>query len=79
LNELIPAGKHRRGRYHIQNANALHSRMRRWFFPFWGVATKYLDGYLAWFRYFDRHAERERPRHFLIDALGISMVSVAAA
>jgi transposase-like protein len=77
--KLIPAGKHRRGRFHIQNANALHSRMRRWFFPFRGVATKYLAGYLAWFRYFDRHAERERPRHFLLDALGVSMVSAAPA
>jgi transposase-like protein len=73
--KLIPPGKHSRGRYHIQNANALHSRMRRWFFPFRGVATKYLAQYLAWFRFFDRHADRERPRHFLLDALGISIAS----
>jgi transposase-like protein len=76
--KLIPAGRHKRGRYHIQNANALHSRIRRWFFPFRGVATKYLARYLAWFRYFDRHAEKGRSRQFLLDALGISMTSAAS-
>ena len=69
----IPAGSHKLGPYHIQNVNALHSRMRRWFFPFRGVATKNLAVYLAWFRYFDRRSERGRPQQFLLDALGVEL------
>lgn len=35
---------------HIQNINAYHSRLKSWVENFRGVATKYLDSYLAWFR-----------------------------
>ena len=35
---------------HIQNINAYHSRLKRWVEQFRGVATKYLDSYLSWFR-----------------------------
>jgi transposase-like protein len=74
----IPSGTHKLGPYHIQNVNALHSRMRRWFFPFRGVATKNLSAYLAWFRYFDRHGEDGRARQFLLDALGMSVSTLTA-
>lgn len=41
------------GVYHIQNVNSYHSRLKRWINRFNGVATKYLQHYLAWFRYLD--------------------------
>lgn len=39
--------------FHIQNVNAYHSRLKAWIGRFHGVATKYLDHYLGWFRYMD--------------------------
>jgi transposase-like protein len=39
--------------FHIQNVNAYHSRLKEWINRFHGVATKYLDHYLGWFRYLD--------------------------
>lgn len=47
-------GKQRvKGVYHIQNVNSYHSRLKKWMDRFNGVATKYLEHYLAWFRYID--------------------------
>lgn len=47
-------GKQRvKGIYHIQNVNSYHSRLKRWMDRFNGVSTKYLQNYLAWFRYLD--------------------------
>lgn len=37
----------------IQNVNSYHSRLKKWMGRFNGVATKYLQHYLAWFRYID--------------------------
>lgn len=42
-----------RGLYHIQNVNSYHSRLKKWMERFNGVATKYLDHYLSWFRFLD--------------------------
>ena len=42
--------------YHIQNVNAFHSRLKHWIDRFKGVATKYLDNYLTWFRFIDAHS-----------------------
>jgi len=44
--------------YHIQNVNAYHSRLKRWMQRFNGVATKYLDNYLIWFRFLDAHSRQ---------------------
>ncbi len=44
----VPRGSHKLGPYHIQNVNALHSRIKGWLRPFRGVATKNLPAYLAW-------------------------------
>lgn len=44
------------GVYHIQNVNAFDSRLKNWIRRFQGVATKYLDSYLGWFRMLDRSA-----------------------
>jgi transposase-like protein len=42
------------GVFHIQNVNAYGSRLKTWIRRFNGVATKYLDSYLGWFRTIDR-------------------------
>ncbi|GAA4847565.1 hypothetical protein GCM10023310_27120 [Paenibacillus vulneris] len=42
-----------KGVYHIQNVNSYHSRLKKWIDRFNGVTTKYLQHYLAWFRYID--------------------------
>ncbi len=42
-----------RGAYHLQNVNALHSQLKRFMRPFNGVATKYLDNYLAFWQWRD--------------------------
>jgi transposase-like protein len=39
--------------YHIQNVNAFHSRLKDWIRYFRGVASKFLDNYLAWFLFLD--------------------------
>ena len=47
-------GQPPRGAYHLQNVNALHSQLKRFMRPFNGVATKYLDNYLAFWQWRDR-------------------------
>lgn len=47
----IDSGKHTDGIYHIQHANAFHSRLKEWMDKFHGVSTKYLENYLTWFRW----------------------------
>jgi len=42
------------GVYHVQNVNAYDSRLKDWLRRFKGVATKYLDSYLGWYRAIDR-------------------------
>lgn len=44
------------GVYHVQNVNAYDSRLKNWIRRFHGVASKYLDSYLGWFRTLDRSA-----------------------
>lgn len=68
----IPSGSHKLGPYHIQNANGLHSRVRGRMRVFKGVATKYLDGYLAWIRFFDCAPERDAAKAFLLDAFDLA-------
>lgn len=36
---------------HLQNVNSLHSQVKRFMKPFNGVATKYLDNYMAFYRW----------------------------
>lgn len=50
----LSAGQRVRGPWHIQNANAYHSRLKSWMARFKGVATSYLENYLGWFRALDR-------------------------
>lgn len=41
----------KKGIYHIQHVNNFHNRLKKWMERFQGVATKYLDSYLYWFRW----------------------------
>lgn len=57
-------GKHViKGLYHIQNVNGLHSRLKHWVDRFKGVATKYLDNYLAWFLFVDSRSNESTEQH----------------
>lgn len=39
--------------FHIQNVNSYHGRLHGRVGRFDGVATKYLNNYLSWFRFFE--------------------------
>jgi len=52
--------------FHIQNVNAYHSRLKNWVRQFHGVATKYLDHYLGWFRLMDTSENLNKNNMFLI-------------
>ena len=59
------------GVYHIQNVNAHDSRLKNWIRRFHGIATKYLDSYLGWFRTLDRSRNsRSSSASWLTMALG---------
>lgn len=56
--------------FHIQNVNAYGSRLKGWMGKFNGVATRYLDSYLGWRRFFERHPDEvPNPKSWLIAAL----------
>lgn len=63
------------GVYHIQNVNAYDSRLKNWIRRFHGVATKYLDSYLGWFRTLDRSPMTTAPAASLL-ALVLASQSV---
>lgn len=54
----IAAGERVRGIYHVQNVNSYASRLKGWMVRFRGVATKYLDSYLGWYRANDREGDK---------------------
>ena len=59
------------GIYHIQNVNAFHSRYKLWEARFKGIATKYVDNYLSWFKFLDRTSNlenRKRIKQLLLDS-----------
>ncbi|MFK7947133.1 MAG: IS1595 family transposase, partial [Saprospiraceae bacterium] len=50
----------------ISRVNAIHSRLKRWLTKFNGVATKYLQNYLHYFRLWDKvKSFKERFYNFL--------------
>jgi transposase-like protein len=67
----VSAAAHVDGEVHVQNVNALHSRIKDWIHGFKGVATKNLGLYLAWFRFFDRDSSRKAWSGFLLDSFGV--------
>jgi transposase-like protein len=63
------------GVYYIQNVNAYDSRLKNRIRRFHGVATKYLDSYLGWFRTLDRStAASLQPASMLGLALGKGLI-----
>lgn len=54
----IAAGERVKGIYHVQNVNNYGSRLKGWMLRFHGVATKYLDSYLGWYRANDREGDK---------------------
>lgn len=52
----------KKGIFHIRHVNNFHSRLKTWIRRFQGVATKYLDNYLYWFRWLeiDKHLAFEK-------------------
>ncbi|MDU3869237.1 MAG: IS1595 family transposase [Bacillus paranthracis] len=58
--------------FHIQHVNAYHKRLKQFMERFQGVATKYLDNYLYWFRYLEQSkevAQKERVKKLLFNAV----------
>lgn len=43
--------------YHVQHVNSLDNRYERWVKGFYGVSTKYLQGYLNWFVFLQKVRE----------------------
>ena len=50
LNRTVSAGEHVRGEIHIQTANSRHERLKSFLRKHRGVATRYLDSYLRWYK-----------------------------
>jgi len=54
---------------HIQNVNSYHSQLRDWIIHrFHGVATKYLDNYVSWYRELDEFSNNIHPLTILLRA-----------
>jgi transposase-like protein len=61
----------KKGIYHIQHVNNYHKRLKDWMARFGGVATKYLDHYLTWFRFLEQHksiSNRAKKQDMLIQS-----------
>lgn len=59
----------KKGVVHIQNINSYHSRLKDWIIHrFRGVATKYLDNYISWYRELDEFSNNIDPLIILMRA-----------
>ncbi len=57
--------------FQIQNVNAYDSRLKGWMQRFNRVAIRYLDSYLGWRRFFERHKEvATNPKSWLSETVG---------
>lgn len=72
--EMINASKGiyvKKNIYHIQHVNSYHRRLKDWIDGFQGVATKYLNNYLFWFRFLEQQKklpEKEIRQSLLLNA-----------
>ena len=72
----VSKGQRVKGPWHVQNVNAYVSRLRSWMQRFKGIATKYLDSYLGWFRLLDRSGPKGlQPALVLQAAMGNQSVT----
>ena len=56
--------------YHLQHINALHSSFKRWLMTFNGVSTKYINNYLAWFKFLQlskKNKKNDRIKDMLVN------------
>ena len=58
--------------YHLQHVNSLHSGFKRWLMPFNGVSTKYINNYLAWFKFLQLSKKNK-----MVDRIKDMLVNVA--
>lgn len=63
----VKGGKSKKGIYNVQRVNSYHSSLSKFMRGFNGVATKYLNGYLAWhnFMKYSKHTDAERKQLLL--------------
>jgi transposase-like protein len=47
----LKTGKSAGNGIHLNNVNNYHSRFKRWLYGFNGISTKYLNRYLAWYKF----------------------------
>lgn len=57
---------------HKSYINALHSSFKRWLMPFNGVSTKYINNYLAWFKFLQLSKKNK-----MVDIIKDMLVNVA--
>lgn len=71
----LKSGKEKRGIYNIQRINNYHSKLKKFMDNFNGVATKYLNNYLVWHKWFDMkgHTQLEKADLFLVKAISIAI------
>lgn len=61
----------KQGKFHIQNINSLHSRLKNWINrDLYGVATKYLQNYLNWFRLKEKFKKIDYMKEIVLLSLG---------
>jgi len=49
-------------KYHIQNVNNVHARLKQWMLRFNGVSTKYLQNYMNWFALLEETKRGSKPQ-----------------
>jgi transposase-like protein len=67
---IASRGQHVYQGFHLQNVNNYTSRLKGWIRRFNGVATRYLDSYLGWWRMIDREGDRLTTKRMLAMASG---------
>lgn len=69
-------GRVSEGVYHVQTVNNYHERLKTWTNrQLRGLATKYLDNYLAWMRMWEWFKEGVKPAHFIVSGLGQQIIN----
>jgi transposase-like protein len=58
-------------RFHINNVNAYHGRLKEWMRRFHGVATENLPTYLSWRRTLEALGDANHPKAWIMAAAGI--------
>ena len=68
---IIKTGKHKEGIYPIQHVNSLHSNLKKWMSRFNGVASKYINNYMKWFKWlkiFETDRDSIKTKNFVVQS-----------